>query len=912
MPPQNSSDWLHGFQTGTDWFLACGNGLEQATASLCDPHAQSPSTVLLVGTREGEAARQALLPGHSHSRSRGIAQLQADGSTLDDEHPLLVASLDMDNVCTTQKPPPKHNARSRYKVAWLSEHSPTAEADSFVETVVGKLLLPFVDVVCLFLDDFSTREAGIRFLQKCGCHSRLSLGWKPQVILASSRTYRHKGILGLPMFGSIRRVVLPADGRKTLSSSRFRALKNTILTSVKTVRKPRSASKTLYSAYHLNAFFESALRHVATCAFSPFSFILATRKCNQIQDRLWLHLRDFLRLCAANHTSQEAALEYVASALMLDSLPPGMHRFQPSAVFESLYQPHCYKAFSSLPSEQGLSPAALCARLKAIFSRFRVELDKETLTAVGLHKKNLQTIPIDSNTVHSSQLCLYCLFLRLKPPTAGSRLLVLDGGGIRGIFTLQILRALDQHRKLPYPVYDEFDLTLGTSTGGLIALMFLLRRNLDECIAIFNQLAQRVFHPRRPFGSSPLAKVYGFLSSLLTDSLYGAAEMEACVKEAFGPDATLFGFTESGARMSGAKVAVTTMTVSSARLCILSNYNGAGVRQGYKHHRASHIEDETLICDAATSAAPSYFPAKFIRGLGFLQDGGAGKHNNPIDPAEWESWAIWGTAPDLAVSIGTGFARDPESPQIVSRRLGFRDRFFPRLFRLFNAVLNAQSSWDDHVNRVPRAERHKYFRINIALSQEPPLDDVGKMPELEDLAADFLRGHDFSSLTRALFAASFFFELRRKPVAKRNPVVCSGSIRSRSPDTRALVERILQEYPAASFTTEDGTSLGHVGGPSLCAACGRYRKDVDLKVHHLDQRTSIYLQFNRLSQHRISGFPQSITQLTKLQLLDADFGRPDHQTTDVAGVSSCQCNASRKRKRVVPLKTKPSKRVRLD
>ena len=74
--------------------------------------------------------------------------------------------------------------------------------------------------------------------------------------------------------------------------------------------------------------------------------------------------------------------------------------------------------------------------------------------------------------------------------------------------------------------------------------------------------------------------MYGFLSSLLTDSLYGAAEIEACVKEAFGPDATLFGFTESGARMLGAKVAVTTMTVSSARLCILSNYNGAGVRQG--------------------------------------------------------------------------------------------------------------------------------------------------------------------------------------------------------------------------------------------------------------------------------------------------------------------------------------------
>jgi len=313
----------------------------------------------------------------------------------------------------------------------------------------------------------------------------------------------------------------------------------------------------------------------------------------------------------------------------------------------------------------------------------------------------------------------------------------------------------------------------------------------------------------------------------------------------------------------------------------------------------------------ATSAAPSYFPAKFIKGLGFLQDGGAGKHNNPIDPAEWEAQAIWGTTPDLALSIGTGFARDPGSPQIVSRRLGMRDRFLPRLFRLFNAVLNAQSGWDDHVNRVPRDERHKYFRINIALTKEPPLDDVGKIPELEDLAAAFLRGHDFSNITQALFAASFFFVLHRKPVAKRASVVCSGSIRSRSPDTRALVARIIQEYPTACFAMEDGTSLGHVGGNSLCTVCGRYSKDVNLRIHHVDQRISIYLHCSRLGKHRISGFPQSMTQFTKLQLLDAGFGRPDHQTTDCSGARSCQCDSSRKRKRTVLLKTKSSKRRRL-
>jgi len=326
MPPHASSDWLYGFQTGADWFLASGDGLELATANLSNPHTQFPSTVLLIGKEEGEAARQALLPRGSHVRSRGIAQLQADDSTLDNEHPLLIASLDIDNAGNKQKPPQDHFARSRHKVMWLSECPSAVAANSLLDTVVGKLLLPFVDVVCLFLDDFSPREEGVRFLQGCARQSCLSQGWKPQVILASRSRYRRKGNLDLSMFGSIQRVVLPADDRKTLSCSRFFKLKKVLDSSVELVRKGRHASKTLYSAYHLNILFNSALVHVATCASTPFNFILATRQWNRIHDHLWLYLRDFVRLCAANRINQEAALEYVASALVLDSFPPGMHR----------------------------------------------------------------------------------------------------------------------------------------------------------------------------------------------------------------------------------------------------------------------------------------------------------------------------------------------------------------------------------------------------------------------------------------------------------------------------------------------------------------------------------------------------------------------------------------------------------
>ena len=53
------------------------------------------------------------------------------------------------------------------------------------------------------------------------------------------------------------------------------------------------------------------------------------------------------------------------------------------------------------------------------------------------------------------------------------RILSLDGGGVRGLSSLLILRALlsDDPSQPPRRPYEVFDLICGTSAGGLIALM---------------------------------------------------------------------------------------------------------------------------------------------------------------------------------------------------------------------------------------------------------------------------------------------------------------------------------------------------------------------------------------------------------------------------------------------------------
>lgn len=75
-------------------------------------------------------------------------------------------------------------------------------------------------------------------------------------------------------------------------------------------------------------------------------------------------------------------------------------------------------------------------------------------------------------------------------------LLSLDGGGVRGLSSLQVLKQLMEliDPKNPPKPCDYFDIIGGTSTGGLIAIMLgRLRLSVDECIEEYKTLSDKVF-----------------------------------------------------------------------------------------------------------------------------------------------------------------------------------------------------------------------------------------------------------------------------------------------------------------------------------------------------------------------------------------------------------------------------------
>lgn len=66
--------------------------------------------------------------------------------------------------------------------------------------------------------------------------------------------------------------------------------------------------------------------------------------------------------------------------------------------------------------------------------------------------------------------CPICAFpcsfrVRVRPATAGLRVLAIDGGGIRAVIPITILCALQNAVGLDIPVQEFFDLSFGTSSG---------------------------------------------------------------------------------------------------------------------------------------------------------------------------------------------------------------------------------------------------------------------------------------------------------------------------------------------------------------------------------------------------------------------------------------------------------------
>lgn len=237
------------------------------------------------------------------------------------------------------------------------------------------------------------------------------------------------------------------------------------------------------------------------------------------------------------------------------------------------------------------------------------------------------------------------------------RILALDGGGLRGIFTLGILRRIEEelrrrHGNDPeFRLCDYFDLIAGTSTGAIIAATLAIGWSVEEITRKYFELGSRVFR-----------------SSLLRHGLlrakYDEERLIEELKAVYGADTTL-----GGDRVRTGLLVVVKRLDSGSPWPVSNNPNGK-----YFHSRPGGTigNGDYKLWQAvrASTAAPDYFDPERITIaqlpnhapiVGDFVDGGVSPFNNPALQAfmyaTLRGYRIgWPVGEDriLLVSIGTG------------------------------------------------------------------------------------------------------------------------------------------------------------------------------------------------------------------------------------------------------------------
>lgn len=239
------------------------------------------------------------------------------------------------------------------------------------------------------------------------------------------------------------------------------------------------------------------------------------------------------------------------------------------------------------------------------------------------------------------------------------RILSIDGGGIKGVFPASFLTTVED--SIEGRVADYFDLIVGTSTGGIIALGLGLGLSARDILRFYEDSGPEIFGGNRLIRSIRRLRV----------AKYSNRPLRCALESVFGE------------RKLGE---------SSKRLVIpsLNLENGEVYIYKTAHHPRFERDYRTKAADVAlaTAAAPTYFPTHQSAVGTPLIDGGVWA-NNPTGLAAVEAIGVLDRPKDSLRVLSLGCTSEPfdaSKARFLPRGLGY---WAPRIVDLF---MTAQSS----------------------------------------------------------------------------------------------------------------------------------------------------------------------------------------------------------------------------
>jgi len=342
-------------------------------------------------------------------------------------------------------------------------------------------------------------------------------------------------------------------------------------------------------------------------------------------------------------------------------------------------------------------------------------------------------------------LCISVESLAITPklPVANTsshkkfRILSIDGGGVRGVIPARILQAIEE--QTGKPICTLFDLVIGNSTGGLIALALLTPDQVGrpkykavDLVEFYKQKATKIF------SSSIFHRINTGWG--LWAPRYDRKHLDNILKALFGES-----------KLS--------QTLKPAVVVSFSLDCGVGQMWSTHHARAGKKLDYYLSDVAgATSAAPTYFAPKVLKNThGEILheiDGGIWANNPEFTAIRALSFMehIPKNQDIILISIGTGAPR-PDKKEFQQQAcklrnagiLGWMIKAQPNLIEM---MMSADSDWSKDLISIvyPHSHRIQVY-IPKALSS---MDKPENVEKLRVLAEKYIATDSFKELCNKL------------------------------------------------------------------------------------------------------------------------------------------------------------------
>lgn len=298
------------------------------------------------------------------------------------------------------------------------------------------------------------------------------------------------------------------------------------------------------------------------------------------------------------------------------------------------------------------------------------------------------------------------------------RILALDGGGLRGIFTAAVL--CEVARVFGPAFIESVDLLVGTSTGGIIALGLASGKTPADLLGFYRNAGPQIFaHPRR--------------IGQLWSPKYDRGPLDDLLKEEFG----------ESMRMNDLLKPV----------CISAYELVHGTTRVWKddHHKDLSFGGDQLVWKvaAATSAAPTYFAPVQLQDADSHIDGGIWSNNpNLIGITEAVRYFGQQLQDVRLLSIGTTASPFRIKDHARAEKMGG----VRWAFKAVHMLQESSSLAGDYQAKLLLGESN-YLRVNSEQAEAIKLDDAKQCAPLQEW------GHSVGRLNVQKIGA--LFELER-------------------------------------------------------------------------------------------------------------------------------------------------------